>query len=668
MRISSLILVLFCFTGCFQDAAKDFSTKPGKIPIDPQRWYQLNNSTTGLGALFNGKEEDKLRTTDGALLANYDSYYPLLDGEQMTIDSIKLFDWEGTNEDHPMTIYAILNDWRKVPVAIFTGSRYNEWVGPNPSYPHKYALDKPVSGIKCLVINSWGDFPGEIEFYGPYVAPHKIQAIQVSNAPLSNFFGVNAYEWDFETPDDPMKLDARRLEAFKSFTAVRHYLDWEKLEGQEGIYAFAPTYNGSWNYDAIYEWCKAHNVEALACLKTVPAWMQASYPEQERDNELIPMRYGKDPADPKSYVEQAKAAFQFAARYGSNKNVDGKLLTMKPDNRVRVGLNLVRYIECDNERDKWWKGRKAYQTGREYAANLSAFYDGDKNTMGQGVGVKNADPAMKVVMAGLALPSTDYLRGMIDWSKEHRGYRKDGSVDCPWDVINYHFYANDASAGDGRTQTTGVAPEAAKADSFARTFIQAAHVYANDMPVWVTETGYDINPGSPQRAPALHGISAEQKQADWILRTSLLYARTGVQKVFFYQMHDDKTGSSERYATSGLVNKDGSNRPAADFLFQTNKLFGEYLYKRTISVRPQVDEYSLGSKQMYVLVQQEGENNEAVYTLNVGAAGEAYLYRPQTGSREMNVTTQKVINGKVVVPLSATPVFVTTYKSDEIIK
>ena len=43
-----------------------------------------------------------------------------------------------------------------------------------------------------------------------------------------------------------------------------------------------------------------------------------------------------------------------------------------------IGLNLIKYVECENERDKWWKGRRAYQTLAEYAANLSAFYDGHK--------------------------------------------------------------------------------------------------------------------------------------------------------------------------------------------------------------------------------------------------------------------------------------------------
>src|SRR5207244_8269143 len=133
---------------------------------------------------------------------------------------------------------------------------------------------------------------------------------------------------------------------------------------------------------------------------------------------------------------QAKLGFQFAARYGNNPYVSSTLLSVNtatrwagdPANAIRKGLNLVKYVECDNERDKWWKGRKAYQTGREYAANLSAFYDGNKQKLGAAIGVKNADPNMQVVTGGLASANTDYIRGMIDWCKEFRGYKSNGAV------------------------------------------------------------------------------------------------------------------------------------------------------------------------------------------------------------------------------------------------
>lgn len=55
------------------------------------------------------------------------------------------------------------------------------------------------------------------------------------------------------------------------------------------------------------------------------------------------------------------------------------------------------------------QGRKGYHSPVEYAAALSAFYDGHKGAMGPGYGVKTADPTMKVAMGGLVSIKLDYL-------------------------------------------------------------------------------------------------------------------------------------------------------------------------------------------------------------------------------------------------------------------
>lgn len=307
----------------------------------------------------------------------------------------------------------------------------------------------------------------------------------------------------------------------------------------------------------------------------------------------------------------------------------------------------------------WWKGRKAYQTGREYAANLSAFYDGHKNSMGSGVGVKNADPLMKVVMAGLAAPTPDYVRGMIDWCKEFRGYKTDGKADLPWVVVNYHYYCNDADYIPDKTEKNGEAPELTNAEAVANNFIEIGQQYG--MPVWITEAGYDIAVGSPQAAPGIQGRSALEIQADWLLRTSLLYSRAGIQKVFYYELMDDNPKLNTRFATSGLINGDRSNRPVADYFQQTNKLFGVYRYTQTLSKDPIVDKYLKGTQTMYILTVPDNRARKMKYLLNIGNADTAFIYKPQVGHENMELKKMKVQNGKVEILVTETPVFVTPY-------
>lgn len=644
---------------------------PGKIPMDGKRWYQLNNVRDDLADLFDGNLSNNVQQAYGKVLGNYDAYYPVYDGEVIDIDSIKLYDGAGMDTIH-FKLYAIDSNWQKTQIAEFTGSQYNSWVGPNPS-ASGFQLSTPVRNARYLVINTSGLYPAEMELWGSYVAPPSIPAVPAKNIKLKYGFGVNAFEWDFEDPNSAMQIDSNRMKVAKTFSGIRHYLDWKRLEPNKGGYTFNPSHSGNWNYDTLYQACKAEGMEVLACIKTVPDWILNTYPSGDRDAENVPIDSVSLPFDsPSSYRRQAKVAFQFAARYGSNASVSTSLLsvdnssrwTNDPPNTVKKGLDLIKYIECDNERDKWWKGRKAYQTGREYAANMSAFYDGHKNTMGAGVGVKNADPNMKVVIGGVANTSVDFLMGMIDWCKENRGYNTDGSVNLCWDVINYHIYHNDAGTSQGGNPTRGAAPEVCGSDSVAINFINVAHRYCNDMPVWITETGYDENSGSPLHAIAIGTKTVAATKADWILRTSLQYARLGIERVFLYQMYDDNPGSGNRFATSGLLNASPrSRRPAADFILQATKLMGDYEYKQTLSTNPIVDRYELNGSSIYVLVSPTENGSSASYTLSITGATTAKVYTPTAGQDTMAVSNSTFNSGNLTLTVTETPIFVKAFGS-----
>ncbi|NEU70460.1 T9SS type A sorting domain-containing protein [Spirosoma agri] len=636
-----------------------------KIAIDPKRWYQVNNVSNGLDGLFDGITETSVNTGWNKLITNYDAYYPLLNGETMSIESIRFYDGAGTNADAPMILSIITDKWERIPIARFTGERYQSWVGPNPAQPDEFNLKTAVTGARYLVINTSGAYPTEMELYGSYQASQvPISPTPVRSTPFQQALGVNVFEWNFEEGSSPWQVDDSRVNAMKAFSSVRHYIDWEKLESTKGSYTFNPTGSGSWNYDAIYERCKTEGIEVLACIKTIPKWLEETYPEGGRDHENVPAPYGSDLSAPKSYIEQAKLGFQFAARYGSNKNVSSSLVkvsdvtTWAGTNRVKIGTGLIRYIECENERDKTWKGRNAYQSGREYAANLSAFYDGHKNTLGAGVGVKNADPMMTVVIGGLAASTTDYVRAMIDWCREYRGYLPDGRVNLCWDVINQHLYANDAKSSQSGGGSRGAAPELAGVGEQAAAFVALAHQSANDVPVWITEAGYDVNQGSPFKAIVIGNKSVLETQADWILRTALLYTRVGIDRLFFYQLYDDNLQVATQFSSMGLVNGDKTRKPAADYLYQARQLLGNFLYKETISTDPVVDRYELDGRSAYVMLIPDERGRTGTYKLTVSKGDTVQVCTPKVGSDVMTQTTQISTSGTITVNVSETPVFV----------
>jgi len=223
-------------------------------------------------------------------------------------------------------------------------------------------------------------------------------------------------------------------------------------------------------------------------------------------------------------------------------------------------------------------------------------------------------------------------------------------------VINYHFYNNNGDILARSQASTGVAPELSMAADIADAFVRLGKQY--HVPVWVTESGYDINPGSNQRAIAIGSKSALITQADWNLRTALLYMRHGIQRLYYYMLFDAATGSSTQYATSGLA-ESGKRRPSADYILQTSKLMGDYTYNATISQDPLVDKYVSGSKTIYVLTIPDQKNRAADYTLDMGTKTvSANIYTPKIGADAMTKTTAAPVAGKLKVTVTETPVFV----------
>ena len=177
------------------------------------------------------------------------------------------------------------------------------------------------------------------------------------------------------------------------------------------------------------------------------------------------------------------------------------------------------------------------------------------------------------------------------------------------------------------------------------------------MPVWITETGFDISPTSPIKAIPIGNKSAMVTQADWILRTSLFSARKGIEKVFFYQMYDDNDGGGI-FGSSGLLNGNQTRRAAADYLYQVDKVFGAYRFQSTSGLDPIVDRYEHEGKTMYALTVPDEVGRTVSYTLNLGGSGTATIYRPTPGSDDMQVETVPIVDGGVTVTATETPMFV----------
>ena len=258
-----------------------------------------------------------------------------------------------------------------------------------------------------------------------------------------------------------------------------------------------------------------------------PRWASSAPPDVAEKMQLC--------FPPKDLCWYGEFCFQMAARYGSRKHPDDILLTADK----RSGLDLVKHYEMWNEPNLNPSPKAAWGG---WAAPMDTYYD----MMRFGAeAVKRADPDAVVTSAGYAGMSAE----MVDRMRTYR--YPDGK--CPLDfidVINVHFYSGqeppETCTTDGNANVTS-----------STTFAENLHElsawrdrYAAEMPIWMTETGYD--------SAGPFGTT-EAIQAARLPRVVMLCLANGIDKVFVYR----ESGSTpSMHACSGVLRNDFSRKPS----------------------------------------------------------------------------------------------------------
>ncbi|MEO6232305.1 MAG: T9SS type A sorting domain-containing protein [Ferruginibacter sp.] len=650
----------------------------GQIPVNKMDVYILNNAEY-IDGLFDGDTTTSVHAGWGHIFAEQETWIQLRDYNAQVSQLHLMNDYDHTAS--PVRYYAVeKGTWNRVYLGSSYGTPTHSW-NSIPATP----LAIPINATYIIMVGPLA-YPKELRIMGSYFPKPATTPPARIKKPFKNAIGNNFFEWDALESDtntnDRYVIQENKMDALKIFKGgLRHYLDWERIETSRGVYEFNPTRNGGWNYDMVYKRLKDEGVPVVICVKSLPSWMLNSWPAQERDQENVPVFYQNNMEEtvssfenPASYIDGGKFFFQLAARYGKNTAIDPSLLSgvstvriwaADPNSPVQTretGLGYIQYLEIENERDKWWKGRKAYQTGREYAAMASAYYDGHKGTLGNNVGAKQADPAMKLVVAGLALVRTDYIQGMIDWCRQYRGYLANGEVDLCFDIINYHQYSNDAGSVQYGTSTRGKAPELSNITTDMDRFLKFSNEKCYGKEVWVTETGYDVNQGSIQKAPAIGAKTGKDVQGDWLLRSSLLFSKKGIDRVMYYMFKDMNETNPGVFASCGFVESNSQlsiRRPSADYLKQAGDLIGNYTYLSTLNADPMVDHYQHGDSSVYVAWIPDETGRVGTYDLTLPPGHSSVkVYTLVKGNDNMNVTIEPAPGGIYRIPVSETPVFI----------
>lgn len=493
----------------------------------------------------------------------------------------------------------------------------------------------------------------EITIFGSALNyPEPVPSEITAEKPLmKDFIGANAF----------VNIPRGRLNAVG---ALREYHNWRWVEGNNSSSYpgypnnqndFSPSSLG-WDFDQFYRNCKTDNMFCFPDIKENVLWLCNN---NWSAMDYKPVSPGDDPLLPQSYIEHADHLYQYAARYGSVQ-VDAGNLKLASGQPAQSGSGDLSYYENWNEPDKWWKGRDGFFQPYEYAAMSSADYDGHLGSMGATIGLQNADPSAKLVMAGLAETDLNYVKALKLWCDEYR------NGDFIWSVLNFHHYCR--KWDNALNSYIGISPEEAGLKEVFEEVVSWKNKYLPETEVWVSEFGYDTHSQSPQRAPQIGSFSAEEVQAQWLVRSYLELAAAGVDKAFMYMLKNANDWSSEKYATSGLVHSDQSQwQPKVSwyYIYTLKNRLGDYSFQREMnpeSTQIKIYKFSTENQHTAAYVVWCPTSNQSViaqYELQLDSTKtNAKLVTFESGSVSGVDSILSVQNSKVTLTVSERPVIV----------
>lgn len=295
----------------------------------------------------------------------------------------------------------------------------------------------------------------------------------------------------------------------------------------------------------------------------IPAYLSGYHYAYAIDSVNHPDR---DSTDAKQYDRSARMFWQLGAFYGRNHYPADSMQIAFPPNDSS-GLNLAKYFEIGNEMNGTWYNPNQYYMPSMEAAYLSANYDGDDNTMGPRMGIKNADDSIIVVQPGTAGVHPERLKSIYFYSQYKR---PDGKL--PVDVINIHNYP---------AYQYHLSPEETNPITYYASFDSISHEVCPTCPVWLTEWGYARNSKSINAVAKVPGQDSAQVQANWVARYWLLLSFSGIQRATYYSIRNEPTQMGRDSASTGLYQSMGLTDwywafPVYYFVHTIDKTLGQY--------------------------------------------------------------------------------------------
>lgn len=284
-------------------------------------------------------------------------------------------------------------------------------------------------------------------------------------------------------------------------------------------------------------------------------------------------KYYEVTMNPLKYKTYAKLAYMLSAKYGDTQLLP-ECYQFYPESELSVGgLDLISGIEPENEPDQNWSGWLGHTHAEEYAALISAVYDGhcgsivDENGNSSLYGLKKAGDLM-LIGSGTAGVNRGYVQPAHLWWKSRR---KDATV--PVDAFSMHMYFSNIGNQGSSTQSVqyGITFEEAMLNPTGSELQKMVEYRNRNFPnkeIWITEFGWGES-GAPNTQSKYQCYSQpgryigdwlipDRHRSDvkgaWIVRACIQLMSMGVDMVNYYstECEQDYFNSGQWGAGAGI--------------------------------------------------------------------------------------------------------------------
>lgn len=270
-------------------------------------------------------------------------------------------------------------------------------------------------------------------------------------------------------------------------------------------------------------------------------------------------------------------------------------------------------------------------------------------------GIREGDPKLLIATCNLTTEkSSDYSKSVTCLQGLEKLY----------DVLTIHSYAQLENWPTWRRSF----PEDPKLPHYLRD-IQALcewrDLHASRKPVWITEFGYDSTTQPQEKQGDFKqwvGCTDEQ-QAQWIVRSYLIFSAMPVQRAYLYFFNDE---DQARLHSSSGITRHFKPKPSFYAVSHLYQALGGYRYSRTVANQPdvvRVQEYSSDvapRKLVWVIWSPTGDGHETSYTFRQAPGRLVCAQRMPLTADEMGKDVSASItasNGALVVPVTGSPLY-----------